>query len=273
MTTQMKDVTVQGTVVNARLIAAYKKSFGKHETILSVWANAAAVQMAQHGNRNWIDTLFSLPVMTIKSGALSKQGEELFKYMKAHFPRLVWDKKTNKLGLVKLQKESILATHFVAVGVTAATLPAESDVVQVGAKYYAPFGDFALTFTEFKNLEKPDVEKEEVAPKMTATAFSNQADKALDCFKAGRFIGTEEEILSAMVKAKALFLALDAQLVKQEKEKQAKLADAGIAATAADKVDTAKAEQSAGVGTNRNGNNKGADKRAGGKVAPVADAA
>lgn len=267
--TEVKDVTVQGTVVNARLIAAYKKSFGKHETILSVWANAAAVQMAQYGNRNWIDTLFSLPVMTIKSGALSKQGEELFKYMKAHFPRLVWDKKTNKLGLVKLQKESILATHFVAVGATA-----ESEtVVQVGAKFYSAFGDFALTFTEFKNLEKPEVEKEEVAPKMTATAFSNQADKALVCFKAGRFIGTEEEILSAMVKAKALFLALDAQLVKQEKEKQAKLAEAGIAATAADKVDTAKADQSASVGTNRNGNQKGADKRAGGKVAPVADAA
>lgn len=268
-TNDIKDITVQGTVVNARLIAAYKKSFGKHETILSVWANAAAVQMAQYGNRNWMDTLFALPVMTLKSGALSKQGEELLKYVRAHFPRLVWNKETNKLGLVKLQKDSILATHFVAVGATA-----ESDtVVQVGAKFYSAFGDFALTFTEFKNLEKPEVEKEEVAPKMTAKAFATQAEKALSCLKDGRFIGTQEEILSAMVHAKAMFLALDAQLVATEKAAQAKLAESGIAATAADKVDVAKAEQSAGVGTNANGNNKGADKRAGGKVAPVAAAA
>jgi hypothetical protein len=266
MANEIKSIVVQGTTVDARLIAAYKKSFAKHETILSVWANAATVQMAKHGNRNWLDTLFQLPVMTIKSGDLSKQGYELYHYIKAHFPRLVWDKKTCKMGLVKLQKDSILSTHFVAVGATS-----ESETVkQSGAKFYSEFGDFALTFTEFKNLEKPEVEKEEVAPKMTATAFSNQADKALDCFKAGRFIGTEEEILSAMVKAKALFLALDAQLVKQEAEKQKKLAEAGIAATAGDKVDSGKAEQSASVGTNRNGNNKGADKRAGGKVAPLA---
>lgn len=261
-TNDIKDITVQGTVVNARLIAAYKKSFGKHETILSVWANAAAVQMAQHGNRNWMDTLFQLPVMTLKSGALSKQGEELFKYVKAHFPRLVWNKETNKLGLVKLQKESILATHFVAVGHTQTS----DTVCQVGAKYYSAFGDFTLTFTEFKNLEKPEVEKEEVAPKMTATAFATQAVKALACLKDSRFIGTEEELLSAMVHAKALFLALDAQLVEQEKAKALKLAQSGEKAPEGDAVDVAKAAQSAGVGTNANGNNKGADKRAGGKV-------
>jgi len=254
-TNQVKDVTVQGTVVNARLIAAFKKSFGKHETILSVWANAAAVQMAKYGNRNWMDTLFQLPVMTLKSGQLSKQGLELLAYTKAHFPRLVWDKEHCKLGLVKLQKESILATHFVAVGATETS----ETVCQVGAKYYSEFGDFALTFTEFKNLEKPEVEKEEVAPKMTAKAFATQAVKALDCLKDKRFIGTEEEILSAMVHAKALYLALDAQLVAAEKAKAAKLAEAGVKAPEGESVDTGLASKSAGVGTNLNGNNKGAD--------------
>lgn len=248
----IKDVTVQGTVVNARLIAAYKKSFGKHEHILSVWANAAAIQMAQYGNRNWIDTLFQLPVMTLKSGALSKQGDELFKYVRAHFPRLVWDKKSNKLGLVKLQKESILATHFVAVGATEAS----DTIQQVGTKFYSAFGDFALTFTEFKNLEKPDVEKEEVAPKMTAKAFATQAEKALNCLKDNRFIGTQEELFAAFAHAKALYMALDVRLTAADAKKES--------------VDVAKAEQSAGVGTNRFGNNKGADKRAGGKVEPAA---
>lgn len=254
-TNDIKAVTVQGTVVNAKLIAAYKKSFGKHETILSVWANAAAVQMAQYGNRNWMDTLFQLPVMTLKSGQLSKQGEELFKYVRAHFPRLVWDKEHCKLGLVKLQKESILATHFVAVGAKEAS----ETVQQVGAKFYSAFGDFAMTFTEFKNIEKVEVEKEEVAPKMTAKAFATQAEKALSCLKENRFIGTQEELFSALAHAKALYMALDAQFTAADAKKEA--------------VDVGLANKSASVGVNQNGNQKGADKRAGGKVAPAVAAA
>ncbi|QBJ04447.1 hypothetical protein HOV23_gp126 [Pseudomonas phage Lana] len=252
-------VTVQGQVVDARLIASYKKSFGKHEQILSVWANAATVQLAQHGNRNWIDSLFQLPVMTVKNGSLSKLGLEVFGYIRAHFPRLVWDKEHNKLALTKLQKDSILATHFVAVGASA-----ESEtVVQLRDKFYSAHGDFALTFTEFKNLEKPEVEKEEVAPKMTAVAFAKQADKALECFKDNRFVGTEEEILAAMLKAKALFLALDAQLVAQEKAKLDKLAEEGKAASAADVVDTDAAAKLLETGR------KGKSARIGGKVQPA----
>lgn len=254
MTTQniVKSMTVQGQLVDARLIAAYKKSFGKHETMLSVWANAAVIQMVQHGNRNWLDSLITVPALRLKSGALSKQGEELVKYMKAHCPRLVWDKESQKFGLTKMHKESILATHFVAVGATE-----ESETVKnVNGKFYAPHGDFSLTYTEFKNLEKPEVEKEEVAPKMTAKAFATQAEKALACLKEQRFIGTKEELFSALAHAKALYMALDAQFTAEAKK--------------AETVDAAKALQSAGVGTKINGSNKGADSRAGGKVAPIA---
>lgn len=249
--TAVKTLLVQGVTVDARLIAAYKKSFGKHETILSVWANAAAVQMAQHGNRNWMDSLFNVPAMRLKNGGLSKQGSELLAYVKAFFPRVVWDKEHNKLGLTKLQKESVLATHFVAVGADATT----EGVLQVRDKFYLPFGDFNLTFTEFKNLEKPEVEKDEVAPKMTAKAFATQAEKALACLKDQRFIGTKEELFSALAHAKALYMALDAQFTAEAKK--------------AESVDVGKALQSAGVGTKINGSNKGADSRANGKVAPA----
>lgn len=255
-TPSVKFITVQGVTVDARLITAYTKSFAKHETILSVWANAAAIQMAQHGNRNWMDSLFGLPVMRVKSGALSKLGTDVFKYAQAHFPRMVWDKEHNKVALTKLQKESVLATHFVAVGANEGT----EGALQVRDKFYLPFGDFALTFTEFKNLEKPEVEKEEVAPKMTAVAFSKQADKALECFKEQRFVGTAEELLSAMVKAKALFLALDAELVKAEAAKLKALQESGQAATAGDVLDTAKADE-----LHKSGQ-AGKSKRAGGKV-------
>lgn len=248
----VKSMTVQGQLVDARLIAAYKKSFGKHETMLSVWANAAVIQMVQHGNRNWLDSLIAVPALRLKMGGLSKQGEELVKYMKAHYPRLVWDKETQKFGLTKMHKESILATHFVAVGATE-----ESETVQnVNGKFYSAFGDFALTFTEFKNLEKPEVEKEDQAPKMTAKAFATQAEKALACLKEQRFIGTKEELFSAFAHAKALYMELDKLFTAE--------------AAKAEPVDVANALKSAGVGANINGNQKGADKRAGGKVEPVA---
>lgn len=249
----VKDMTVQGTIVNARIIAAYAKRFASQDNMISVWANAATLQLAQHGNNHWMTALFDMPVMRLKNGGLSKLGSEVASYIKAHFPRFVWDKENNKVALVKLQKDSILATHFVAVGETDDT---KDGVSQLRDKFYRVFGDFNVSFTDFKNLEKPEVEKEEVAPKMTAKAFATQAEKALACLKDQRFIGTKEELFSALAHAKALYMALDAQFTAEAKK--------------AEPVDVAKALQSAGVGTNGNGNNKGADKRAGGKVAPIA---
>ena len=263
-------MTVQGTMVNSTIIAAYSRRVGSLDDVLSVWANAATLQVAVHGNRNWIDSLFALPVMRLTSGALSKTGKEVFAYIAAHCPRVVWDKEHNKVALTKLQKESALATHFVAVGVKHESELPNGLGFQFRDKFYTPHGDFALTFSAFKNLEKPEVEKEEKEESMTAKAFVKQAEKALSCFKAERFVGTSDELLSAMLKAKELFLALDAQILAQEKAAQSKLAESGIAATADDKIDTAKAAQSAGVGTNRNGKTTGKDTRAGGKVAPTA---
>lgn len=232
-------LTVQGTVVNQRIIAAYATRVGSLDTILSVWANAATLQVAVHGNRNWIDSLFNMPVMRLQSGDLSKTGKEVLSYIVAHCPRVVWNKETKQVGMTKLQKESILATHFIAVGATA-----ESEVVSMHRnKFYQPHGDFALTLAGFKNLQKPEKEVDEKEEKMTAVAFAKQADKALECFKNERFVGTADELLAAAVKAKALFLALDAAHTAAEVAKIAKLAESGQAATAADLLDTAKADE------------------------------
>lgn len=239
--TTVKSITVQGTQVNARVIAAFGRRVGSLDDILSVWANAATLQAAMHGNRNWLDSLFAMPVLRLKNGDLSKAGKEVLAYITAHCPRVVWNKEKFTIGVlgVKENKEDILATHFVAVGATE-----ESEtIVQRRAKFYQPHGDFALTFSAFKNIEKVVVEKEESEPSMTAKAFVKQAEKALECFKAARFVGTPDELLSAMVKAKELFLAIDAELVKAEAAKQVKLAEAGVAATGADILDTAKADE------------------------------
>lgn len=254
----MTTLTVQGTAVNSRVIAAYARRVDSLDTIMSVWANAATLQVAAHGNRNWLDNLFALPAMRLANNDLSKMGKEVLGYITAHCPRVVWNKENQTIGLTKLAKESILATHFVAVGATE-----ESEFVSLHRnKFYKPHGDFALTFSEFKNLQKPEKEEEEKEVSMTAKAFVKQAEKALECFKAERFVGTPDEMLSAMVKAKELFLALDAAMVKAEKEALAKLAESGQAATAGDVLDTQKATELLASGQ------KGKAQRAGGKVEP-----
>lgn len=248
-------LTVQGKQVTGTIIAAYAKRIGSIDDVLSVWANAATLQAAVYGNRNWLDSLFSMPTLRLQSGELSKAGKEVFKYVSEHCPRIVWDKDAKKFGMTKLVKDSILETHFVAVGAT----KEGGDIIAHRNKLYLPHGDFALTFTEFKNLEKAPKDVEEKEPSMTAKAFAKQAEKALECFANQRFTGTPDELLAASLRAKELFLALDAKFTAAA-AKVAAQAPHGI------NVDAAMSAKSDAAGQ------KGASTRAGGKVAPLAEA-
>lgn len=248
-------LTVQGKQVTGTIIAAYAKRIGSIDDVLSVWANAATLQAAVYGNRNWLDSLFSMPTLRLQSGELSKAGKEVFKYVSEHCPRIVWDKDAKKFGMTKLVKESILETHFVAVG----AVKEGGDIIAHRNKLYLPHGDFALTFTEFKNLEKAPKDVEEKEPSMTAKAFAKQAEKALECFANQRFTGTPDELLAASLRAKELFLALDAKF-NAATAKAAEQAPHGI------NVDAAMSAKSDAAGQ------KGASTRAGGKVAPLAEA-
>ena len=238
-----QNIVVQGTTVNSTVIGAYTKRLNNLESVVSVWANAAALQVAKHNNANWLQGLFNAAPMRIKNGELSALGKQVFKYIEAHFPRIVWDKESQKVGVKKYNAESPLATCFVAVGADA-----ESEGIRLmGSKFYSEHGDFRLTFAEFQNLPKPEPkEGEETAPSVTAKAFVKQADKALECFKAKRFVGTDDELLSASLRAKELYLAIEAQLAEQAKAKET--------------VDTAMVAQLLKSGQ------EGKSKRAGGKV-------
>lgn len=248
-------LTVQGKQVTGTIIAAYAKRIGSIDDVLSVWANAATLQAAVYGNRNWLDSLFSMPTLRLKSGELSKSGKEVFKYVSEHCPRIVWDKESQKFGMTKLVKDSILSTHFVAVNAT----KEGGDVIAHRNKFYTPHGDFALTFSEFKNIEKAPKDVEEKEPSMTAKAFAKQAEKALECFANQRFTGTPDELLAASLRAKELFLALDAAFAAAT-AKAADKAPEGVA------VDDKMAAQLHASGQ------KGKALRAGNKVAPLAEA-
>ncbi|MNL54425.1 hypothetical protein D3C87_1777570 [compost metagenome] len=95
-------------------------------------------------------------------------------------------------------------------------------------------------------------------PSVSAKACAKALDKALTAHGNNRFIGTEEELLAAMTRAKALYLALDAAHSAAE---QAKLEDAQK------QVDVAKAAELLASGQ------AGKGKRAGGKVDKASDKA
>lgn len=250
-------IVVQGTTVTATLLATYAKRIGSIDTLLSVWANAATLQAAQHGNMNWLTTLFDMPTLRLKSNELSKQGKDVLAYITAHCPRVVWNKETKQLGLTKMIEDSILSKAFIAVGATKED--EATGVYSLRNKFYKPHGDFSLTFDQFKNLDKVTKVKEETAPSMTAKAFIANAEKALACFKDERFVGTPDELLAASLRAKELFLALDAKFTAAA-AKVADQAPHGI------DVDAAMSAKSDAAGQ------KGASTRAGGKVAPLAEA-
>jgi hypothetical protein len=212
------NMVVQGKPVNGTVIASYARRVGSLDEIFSVWANAGARQLAEHGNNAWLVSLFDQQVLRMRNGDLSKLGKEVFQYVSAFYPALKWDKDNQKLARSKVAKDSILQTHFADPTATAADEAA--GIVEFREKFYRPHGDFALTLTEWRNREtaSKDVE-DEALPTVAAKALAKQLDKALAAMDAKRFIGASDELKAAADKAKSVYLlleALTAALVKDE---------------------------------------------------------
>lgn len=238
-------MVVQGKPVNGTVIAAFARRVGSLDEVFSVWANASALQLALHGNRNWLDSLFDQQPLRLKNGALSKLGEEILSYIKAFYPAIKFDKESQKLGWKRPNKDAILATHFV--DPTADKADETKGIVQLRDKFYRPHGDFAMTLVEWRNRETAAAEgDDDVLPTVAAKAVVKQLEKALAALEAKRFVGASDELQAAADKAKSLFLTLEAQIL----------------ATAATElpIDTAKADELLKSGQ------KGKSARAGGKV-------
>jgi len=260
---------IQGKQVNSTVISAYAKRVGSIDDILSVWANAATLQVVKHGNRNWLDSLFNMPTLRLKSGDLSKAGKDVLGYIKAHCPNVVWKKDTHTVSYSKPADTNILSSSFLAVGHTA---PVEGLITELTGKFYTAHGDFAMTFTDFKNIVKEKPAPKDGEPSLQASAFNKQVDKALLTFGTGRFIGTPEELFDAYAKVKAMSDKLDAafkEAAQLQEDKLAKLRtieETGpVVPVAAEDMplDTALADQLLQSGQ------AGSSNRANGKVAPV----
>lgn len=212
---------VRGKTINAAIIAGFANRMGKLDDTVTVWANAAVLEAAsKSGNMNWVTSLFNVPMFRLADGKLSKSGKEVFAYVNAFYPWIEWNKVENKPVLKSKRNEgkaaeSPLHTHFVAVGVTADNVGMQDDenVLQSGTKFYLPFGDFRLTFAEFKNLPKPEKDAKPDAG-IKAAAFAKQVAKVLEAHKEQRFVGTAEELAAALTAVKELYAALNHQQTK-----------------------------------------------------------
>lgn len=255
------NMVVQGKAVNQTVINAFAKRVGSLDEIFSVWANAATLQLAQHGNNSWLVSLFESQPLRLKNGELSKLGQEVLGYIRAFYPLVKWDKETQKVGRAKVQPDSVLHTHFVDPTVreadTAAVLTktgAFVEVVELRGKFYREHGDFSMTLAQWRNRETAPKEgsEDDTLPTVTAKQFAKQLDKSLSALNAKRFVGASDELKLAADKAKSAYLMLEALLAAAvetetpiDQDKAAELLKSGQA---------------------------GKSKRAGGKVAPATEA-
>lgn len=248
-------LTIRGIAVNSALIAAYSKSLTSIDDKLTIWSNAAVLQAANHSNRNWLDRLFEVPALRLKNNDLSKLGKQVCAYIVAHYPRCEWDKEQQKMSLKKYNPNSPLADHFLAVGATSAD--EAKGIVEISGKFYTAQTDFLLTFAEFCNMEKPAKEDDDVLPSLGAKAVASQLEKAIKAQSEKRLVGSSDELYKALAAAKALYLALDAQLTAVEADKLERAIDGGT-------IDTEKAAELLKSGQ------AGKSTRAGGKVEAAA---
>ena len=265
-------VTVQGKQINGAVISAYAKRVGSIDDVLSVWANAGTLQLVKHGNRNWLESLFNMPSLRLNSGDLSKAGKDVLAYIKAHCPLVIWNKDKKTFTYAKPATTNVFSHSFIAVGHTA---PIEGEVTTFNGKYYKEHGDFSLTFTAFKDIVKEPKAPKDEEPSVKADAFNKALDKALATLKAGRFIGTQEELIDSYNKAKALLEQFDAIAKEAAEAAEAKRLKLATMETVAPVVEVAAIDMpldlEAADKLHKTGQ-AGKSTRANGKVEPIAEA-
>lgn len=213
-----KQIIVRGKLVNANLVSAFARRLNSTDTIVTQWANASVLELTVNRNGNWLKEMFQCAAFRTATGDLNKLGFEVYGYVQAHFPRAVYDKETQAVGLKKFNPDSPLADKFIAVSHTAENV--DLQIVEVNGKFYMPQGDFALTFAEYKAFKAesaPKSDDDDVKP-VQAKAFAKAATKALEAQKAAKFIGSPDELVDAMAAIAALAEAIRGQIAASDKK-------------------------------------------------------
>lgn len=225
----MKNIIVRNVTVSARTIASYRTSAGKIDDMVTIWANAGALQAVQHGNLTWLIDLFNVPAMRLQSGALSKLGRDVKGYLAAHVAQFQFDEKAEQksgiIGAPKLKKmgdKNELKGMFTAI---------DAD----GVKQPVAPGDFAMTFAEWKQYASDKAKRSASTDTkyIGKDAAINRLNDIADAASAGKFETMDDmaELYKAFASAKA---ALDKAAMKARDAKADIDGNANLTALTAD---------------------------------------
>lgn len=103
-----KSINFNGKNYATQSVTAFVERSNNADEELQTFANVATLQVALHGNTEWINAILAAPSMRLKSGKLNKRGSEAFKYMQAHCPLIQWDKEGNKVKKKKVKADNAL---------------------------------------------------------------------------------------------------------------------------------------------------------------------
>lgn len=230
-------ITIRGQIVTAQQISGFSSKLASQSESITLWANYCAIHAVAFHNTAPLSAMLQNPAFKLASGKASKLGGEVLAYIKAHAPQIGLDAESGAPKVAKMADANPLKGQFVN--------PADRD--ENGKPAIVEPGDFALTFDDWRNLEK--VAKEPTEPKVKAATVAKKLAEVKTALAAGKLVASAEELAELAEAAKALFLALDSQHSAE--------------AAKAEPVDTAKAAELLKSGQ------AGKATRAGGKVAAV----
>ena len=196
-------ITVRGKVITAQQVAAFGKSLANQSEAITVWATYCAIHAVVHHNTDPLNNMLQNGAFRLTTGKLSKLGGEVAAYVKAHAPQIQLDIKTGRYIVARLGADNPRFEKFAN--------PANRD--GDGKPAIVEAGDFALTFDEWRTLEK--AEKEQKPVTLKASTVTGQIGKVLEAIQQKRLSASVEEadtLLADVLKLQAELVSLTAKL-------------------------------------------------------------
>jgi hypothetical protein len=190
-------VTIRGKVITAQQIAAFGKGLAAQSDVITTWANYCAIHAVVHHNIEPLNAMLQNGAFRLSTGKLSKLGGEMVAYIKAHAPQVQLDTKTGRYIVARMKADNPRFQKFA----NPANLDADGKPAIVDA------GDFALTFDQWRTLEK--AAKEPKPAPLKASTVANQLTKALEAINSKAFSATAEEARELAKKLSDLFVTVD----------------------------------------------------------------
>ncbi|OCX57190.1 hypothetical protein [Stutzerimonas stutzeri] len=196
-------ITIRGKVITSQQVAAFGKGLAAQSEAITVWANYCAIHAVAHHNIEPLNAMLQNAAFRLSTGKLSKLGGEVAAYIKAHAPQIQLNAETRRYIVARMKADNPRFQKFAN--------PAQLD--DAGKPAIVEAADFALTFDEWRTLEK--AEKEQKPVTLKASTVTGQIGKVLEAIQQKRLSASVEEadtLLADVLKLQAELVSLTAKL-------------------------------------------------------------